>query len=96
MGLYEELEARKKSGEVLSFEALSDAELEQLWWDENCSDRMIADLFGVPKSRVTTRRRRLGLNIRDMCLMKALAEFLTSEEWAKIAVDYSAALKENH
>lgn len=54
---------------------------------------MIADLFGVSKSRVTARRRRLGLNLRDMCLMEALSQFLSSEEWAEIAGDFSTTVK---
>lgn len=85
MGLYEELKARKESGEILGFEALSDAELERLWWDENRSDSMIAELFDVPKSRVASRRKRLGLNVRNMCLMKAFSEFLASPQWREIA-----------
>lgn len=93
MGLFEELETRRQRGEALDFEKLSDGELERLWWDEDCSDRMIANLFGVSKSRVTARRRRLGLNLRDMCLMKVLSQFLSSEKWAEIGGDFSAPAK---
>ncbi|SHI42212.1 hypothetical protein [Desulfofundulus thermosubterraneus] len=74
MELYEEFKQRKQKGEKLDFESLSPEQLKQLWWDERVSDRLIAELFDVPRSRVRTRRQRLGMRFHEMCWSEFLLE----------------------
>ena len=65
--LYNQLKARKAAGDPLSFDALTDAQLYQLYIRENTIAPMIADLFGVSMRQFAERRRRcIGSTLRDV------------------------------
>ena len=68
MGFYEELSARKDNGEILKFEDLTSEELRQIYFDEEKTDSIIADLYGVKLSKVTSKRRKYGITIRNSIL----------------------------
>ncbi len=65
MGLYKELSEKRKDGKKLDFDKLSVRDLRILFIDEGKSDRMIAELFDVKLSKVTYRRRKNEITIRD-------------------------------
>ena len=65
--LYNQLKARKAAGDPLSFDALTDAQLYQLYIRENTIAPMIADLFGVSMRQFAERRRScIGSTLRDV------------------------------
>jgi hypothetical protein len=66
MSLYEKLNDRKKSGEKLKFDDLSDKEFKQLYIDEKKSDSILAELFDEKKSKITYRRKKLGITMRNI------------------------------
>lgn len=68
MGLYEELSARKSVGEILRFGDLTSSELKQIYINEGKTDKIIADLYGVKQSKVTYKRRKHGITIRNSIL----------------------------
>lgn len=68
MGLYEELSEQKANGEILKFEELSAKNLRQLYIVEEKSDRILAELFDVKQSKITYRRRKLGITIKNSLL----------------------------
>jgi len=68
MGLYEELCERKANGEILKFENLSAEDLNKLFIEEEKTDKILAELFDVKQSKITYRRRKLGITIRKSIL----------------------------
>lgn len=72
MSLYEELIERKNDGEVLKVEDLSAEELTKLYIEEEKTDRILADLFDVKQSKITYRRRKLGITLRNEMLNEIL------------------------
>jgi len=68
MGLYEEFCERKANSEILKFENLSAEDLNQLFIVEEKTDEILAELFDVNKSKITYRRRKLGITIRNSIL----------------------------
>lgn len=52
MGVYEDLAAAKANGIVLTLKSLSQKDLKSMFVHEHIPDSMIADLYGVPKSRI--------------------------------------------
>jgi hypothetical protein len=66
MSLYEKLIDRKKSGEKLKIEDLSEKEFKQLYIDEKMSDSILAELFDEKKSKITYRRKKLGITMRNI------------------------------
>ena len=64
VSLYEKLIDRKKSGEKLKFDDLSEKEFKQLYIDEKKSDSILAELFDEKKSKITYRRKKLGITMR--------------------------------
>ncbi len=78
--LYYQLKARKSSGEKLSFEALTDAQLYQLYIRENTIAPMIADLFDVSMPQFAERRRRcIGSTLRDLSRRRAALAGMTAD-----------------
>lgn len=59
--LYKKLTERKSKGEKLDWNNITKEELEELF--ENNSDNMIAELYGVTKSQVTTKRRKWDIKL---------------------------------
>ena len=72
MSLYEELIERKNNGEILKVEDLSAEELTQLYIDEEKTDRILAELFDVKQSKITYRRKKLGITLRNVILNEFL------------------------
>jgi hypothetical protein len=66
MSLYEKLIDRKKSGEKIKIEDLSEKEFKQLYIDEKMSDSILAELFDEKKSKITYRRKKLGITMRNI------------------------------
>lgn len=57
MNAYGRLLRRKQQGEKLDIKQLLTYEmLHQLWWEEDCSDGAIAELFDVAKKKITNLR----------------------------------------
>ena len=74
--LYDELKARKDSGEKLHISMLNEEMLRKLWWDENTPDSIIADLFYVDKKVITNKRYKFGLRQQE-CQARHFATILT-------------------
>ncbi len=74
--LYDDLKARKDSGEVLDISMLNKEMLKELWWDENAPDSIIADLFDVDKKVITDKRYKWGLKKQE-CQARHFATILT-------------------
>ena len=74
--LYDELKARKDSGEILDISMLNEEMLRELWWDENTPDSIIADLFDVDKRVITDKRYKWGLRQQE-CQARHFATILT-------------------
>jgi len=72
MSLYEELVKRKNTGEMIRVEDLSAEELTQLYIDEEITDRILAELFNVKQSKITYRRRKLGITLRNAFINELL------------------------
>lgn len=62
---YQQLLEAKEHGELPAFDQITREQLAELWTGEHLSDSMIASLFGVPKSRVTQKRRSFGPTMVD-------------------------------
>ena len=84
MGKYDELKARKDSGEVLDISMLNEEMLRELWWDENIPDSIIADLFDVDKKVITNKRYKFGLRQQECQAM----------HFATILTEYGDALRD--
>lgn len=82
--LYDELKARKDSGEVLDISMLNEEMLKELWWDENVPDLIIADLFDVDKKIITAKRYKWGLKKQE-CQARDFATILT--EYGEVLKD---------
>lgn len=65
MPYYEQLLEEKKNGTLFPFDEITKDQLAELWTREHLSDAAIADLFRVPKSRVTQKRRSFALTMFD-------------------------------
>src|SRR5574344_604884 len=76
MTLYEQLLERKNHGEKLDIKTISREQLRQLFYDEQCSNGMLAELFDVTPSVVSYRRRKFGINFYDEigkdCIKKSM------------------------
>lgn len=70
--LYEELVERKNKGEKLVWNDITKEELEELF--EKRSDNMIAELYGVTKSQVTTKRRKWDIKLINYTIKNFLNE----------------------
>lgn len=62
--LFKELNERKNIGEKLEWDDITKEELEELF-DENISDSMISELYGVSASKVTYKRKKWNINIKN-------------------------------
>lgn len=61
MRLYDKLNQRKQQGETLDMKHITYETLYQLWWKEECTDGIIAELYGVSKKKVTNLRHKWGV-----------------------------------
>jgi hypothetical protein len=68
MGLYGKLNQRKHKGEHLDIKQITYETLYQLWWKEECSDGVIAELYDVQKKKVTNLRHKWGVKLPDTIL----------------------------
>lgn len=60
---YQELEEKKKSGVHLNWDDITKEQLEKLFIEENIPNSLIADLYGVSKDRVRSKRRKWNISI---------------------------------
>lgn len=49
----------------LSWDDIDEAELKRLYYDKRMSDGQIADLFNISRSKVTYKRKKFGISIRN-------------------------------
>ncbi|WP_436664000.1 hypothetical protein ACOALA_20205 [Alicyclobacillus acidoterrestris] len=75
MRLFDTLSQRKQRGETLDMSAVTYDMLHQLWWIEEIPDVMIADLFGVPKKKVTNLRHKWGIKTPDVIVREFEEKF---------------------
>ncbi len=76
--LYEELVERKNRGEKLEWDNITREELEELF--DKRSDNMIAELYGVSKSKVTTKRNKWDIKLINY----AMRDFLNQGDNKKL------------
>lgn len=57
---------------TLSWENVNEDVLKHLYYDENLSDAVIAEKFGVSKNQVSYKRRKFGISIRDKVIIDVL------------------------
>ena len=62
---YEELLKKKEKGEKLDWNNISKDQLMKLFFEENISDRLIADLYGVTKGKVTYKRNKVEVTFNS-------------------------------
>lgn len=70
--LYEELLEKRNKGENLEWDNITKEELEELF--EKRSDSAIAELYGVSKSKVTTKRNKWGIKLINYAMRDFLKE----------------------
>lgn len=73
--LYEELEAKKKSGVELSWDDITYNDLKQMYIEENCSANMIADLYDIKQGKVRTKLSKWDISIRNATMEKVTNDF---------------------
>ena len=56
MFTYLELKEKKENGEKLDFDLITKKQLERLFYNDNCSDSIIADLYDIDKKDVKKKR----------------------------------------
>lgn len=59
------IRAKEKIGMKLSWKDITQEELQRLYYDENLSDNEIANLFEVTKSKVTYKRKKFGISLKN-------------------------------
>lgn len=64
---FEELRKRKLNGEKLEWDNITKEQLKELF-KENCSDTMIAELYGVTKSKVQYKRTKWDITIKNFAM----------------------------
>lgn len=72
--LYEKLVEKKNNGEKLDWNNITKDELEELF--EKSTDNMIADLYGVTKSQVISKRRKWNIKLINY----SIKNFLNNDE----------------
>lgn len=72
--LYEELLKQKNEGKKLDWSSITKEELEDLF--EKNSDSMIAELYNISKSQVTTKRRKWNIKLSNY----SIKNFLNNDE----------------
>lgn len=60
-----EVKKEVKKDMCQSWNDITDEDLKRLYYDKNLSDREIADLFGVTKSKVAYKRNKLGITLKN-------------------------------
>ncbi|MFF2484609.1 hypothetical protein [Paenibacillus sp. NPDC058071] len=68
MSIFDEFKAKKAAGEVLSLDDLTKEDLKTMFVNEQKSDYMISQLFEVKESKITYRRKKYGITIRNSIL----------------------------
>ena len=71
----------------LSWNNITDEKLKHLYYDKELTDREIADMFGVTIGKVTYKRRKFGITIRNMIYQESMYQkqlhilFLEMDLW---------------
>ena len=84
MFTYLELKEKKENGEKLDFDLINKEQLERLFYNDNCSDSIIADLYDIDKKNVKKKRYKWDINISRKTLnnvnkLDSLNEFAKNE-----------------
>jgi hypothetical protein len=66
--VYEELQAKRVEGKILSLDSLTPELLNKLFIEEKISDYQISQLFNAKESQITYRRRKHGITIKNSVL----------------------------
>ncbi|MFU1795590.1 hypothetical protein ACM1RC_17140 [Paenibacillus azoreducens] len=93
MELYEELKTKKEAGMSLDIEELTPEMLRKLFIEEEKSDYLISQLFDVKESKVSYRRKKHGITIKNSILDDFL--LAKTEEAKKINEKYRDKLLVN-
>lgn len=80
MGVFEKYKLKQQSGQTLLIDELTPEDLKFMFINEGKSDYQISQLFGVSESKITYRRRKYGITIRNSILDEYL---LVQSEAAK-------------
>lgn len=65
MNTYDKLVEQKRHGEKLDIKQLTYEVLHKLWWEDDCSDGAIAELFDVTKKKITNLRFKWGMKVPE-------------------------------
>lgn len=65
MNGYDKLVQHKRHAGKLDIKQLTYEVLHQLWWEEDCSDGTIAELFDVTKKKITNLRNKWGMKVPE-------------------------------
>lgn len=103
--LYDSLLERKRQGEQLDYNDLTDDDMYTLFVSEGCLNRQIAELYGIPHGKVSALRKKAGVGfyravnekaINDPDLLKryhaAIKEYKQAMEAARNAAENEAKL----
>lgn len=82
MGLYDTLKKRKQQGERLDMRNITRETLYRLWWGEERTDGDIADLYDVPRKKVTNLRHTWGVKAPETIVEEFVERFPDSIEMA--------------
>lgn len=75
MRLYDKLVQRKRNGQVLDMKQVTYETLYQLWWKEECTDDMIADLYAVTKKKITNLRHKWEVKVPETIVKEFQEKF---------------------
>jgi hypothetical protein len=73
--LYDKLAQRKQHGEKLNMKQITYEVLYQLWWKDECTDEMIADLYDVSKKKVTNLRHKWEVKMPETIIREFQEKF---------------------
>jgi len=78
MRLYDKLVQSKRNGDIIDSKELTIDVLYHLWWREDCTDGMIANLFDVTKKKVTNLRHKWEVKMPE-AIVKEFEERFSGE-----------------
>lgn len=87
---YNELIEKKNNGEVLEWDTISKEQLESLFFGENITDSLLADLYDVSKNRVRYKRDKLDVKMGSIDYYKNLYK-----EYMSVHPELELIAKEN-
>lgn len=90
MNGYDKLVQHKRHAGKLDIKQLTYEVLHELWWEQDCSDGTIAELFDVSKRKITNLRNKWGMKVLETIVNELATQFdghiPTMEEDEKVNV----------